>query len=94
MAAFAAVLEFTDDHELRVATRPVHREYLRSLLDGGKLRMSGPVADESGALIIYEAGSLDEAQSLLEADPYRAVGVIADARIREWTVVLKAENEA
>ena len=91
MAAFAAVLEYTGDNELRLATRPSHREYLRSLLEVGKLRMSGPFADETGALIIYEADSLEEAQGLLEADPYRMAGVLADTRVREWNIVLKAE---
>jgi len=91
MPAFAAVLEFADDHERRLATRPTHRAYLRSLLDAGKLRISGPFADETGALIVYEAESLDEAQALLDADPYRQEGVIADARIRESSIVLKAD---
>ena len=40
MALFAALIEFTEDEELRLQTRPVHREYLRSLLDAGKLAIS------------------------------------------------------
>ena len=35
MALFAVVLEFGEDNELRLATRPSHREYLRTLLDEG-----------------------------------------------------------
>jgi uncharacterized protein YciI len=53
MALFAALIAFTENEELRLQTRPVHREYLRSLLDAGKLSMSGPWADDTGALIIY-----------------------------------------
>ena len=53
MALFAALIEFTEDEELRLQTRPVHREYLRSLLDAGKLAISGPWADDTGALIIW-----------------------------------------
>jgi uncharacterized protein YciI len=91
MGTFVALLEYTDDKDLRLRTRPAHREYLRSLLDQGKLRMSGPWVDESGACIVYNAEDIAEAQSLLEADPFRTAGVLADARIREWHVVLQAK---
>lgn len=90
MAKFVALLEFTDNEPLRLETRPRHREYLQSLLDEGKLAMSGPWADDTGAMLIYETESLEAAQSLLEADPYRAAGVLADARIKEWRVVFDA----
>ncbi len=90
MARFVALLDFTDDNELRLQTRPRHREYLQSLLSDGKLAMSGPWADDTGALLIYEAETLEAAQALLDADPYRAAGVLADARIKEWQVVLEA----
>ena len=92
MGAFVALLDFTDDADLRQQTRPAHREYLRSLFETGKLRLSGPWADDTGACIVYEADSLDEAQALLNADPYRAAGVLADARIREWKIVLDADK--
>jgi hypothetical protein len=36
MALFAALIEFTGDEELRLQTRPVHREYLRTLLEVGR----------------------------------------------------------
>jgi uncharacterized protein YciI len=71
MALFAALIAFTENEELRLQTRPVHREYLRSLLDAGKLSMSGPWADDTGALIIYEAEDMAEAERILDGDPYR-----------------------
>lgn len=91
MGTFVALLDFTDDAELRLQTRPAHREYLRSLLDQGKLRMSGPWADDTGACLVYNAESGAEAQALLDADPYRAAGVLTDARIREWKIVLQSD---
>ena len=90
MALFAALIEFTGDEELRLQTRPVHREYLRSLLDAGKLAMSGPWADDTGALIIYDAQDMAEVQRILDGDPYRSAGVIANVNVKEWRVVLRA----
>jgi uncharacterized protein len=88
VAKYVAVLEFTDQEDLRLQTRPTHREYLRSLFDAKKLVMSGPWTDDTGAMLIYEADDIAEAEQLLNADPYRTAGVIADARIKEWRVVM------
>jgi uncharacterized protein len=90
MALFAVLIEFTEDEDLRLRTRPVHREYLRSLFDAGKLAMSGPWADDTGALIIYDAEDMAEAQRILDNDPYRSAGVIANTTVKEWRVVLRA----
>jgi uncharacterized protein YciI len=87
---FVAQLEYTEDEELRLQTRPAHREYLRSLLDAGKLVMSGPWVDGTGAMLIYDVEDQAEAERLLTDDPFRQAGVLADARIKEWNVVLRA----
>jgi uncharacterized protein YciI len=92
MALFVTVVEFGEDNELRLETRPRHREYLRSLLDAGKLALSGPWVDETGAMFIYIAENMAEAERMLDADPYRSAGVIANARIKEWHVVLQAPS--
>jgi uncharacterized protein len=89
MARFAAILTFGEE-AARLAVRPRHREYLQSLLDAGKLHLSGPWADDSGALIVYEAPDLAAAQALLAADPYIAAGVLADVQLREWKVIFSA----
>ena len=90
MALFAALIEFTQNEELRLQTRPVHREYLRELLESGKLAISGPWTDDTGALIIYDAEDMAEAERILDGDPYRSAGVIANATLKEWRVVLRA----
>lgn len=88
MAKFVALVTFVEDQQRRLAIRPQHREYLRSLLDQGKLHESGPFADDKGALIIYEAVNEAEARALVEADPYTVAGVIAEVDLREWNRVL------
>lgn len=90
MALFAMIGEYAEDQDLRLRTRPVHREYLRSLFDAGKIVMSGPWEDETGLLIVYEVGDMAEAERLLADDPYRSAGVLANATIKEWRVVLRA----
>ncbi len=90
MAKFAAIVTF-GDAEKRLEVRPRHRAYLQQLLAEGKLHESGPWADDSGALIIYEAADQTEAQALFDAAPYNAVaGIITDVRLLEWNRLFSA----
>jgi hypothetical protein len=89
MMKFAASIEYSQDTALVEAHRPAHRAYLQSLLDEGKLFASGPFADGSGALIIYEAETLDGAEALLKADPFHAAGVFLRWTLRPWKVVFQ-----
>jgi uncharacterized protein YciI len=84
---FAATIEYLTDREKVEAIRPAHRQYLNSLLAKGQLAASGPFLDGYGALIIYEAGSAEEAQALLEGDPFHANGVFVRWTIRPWNPV-------
>jgi uncharacterized protein YciI len=88
MALFAVTLKFTDDEERRQRIRPMHREYLKKLLDDGKLHESGPFVDDSGALLIYDAADLAEVQELLANDPYAPNGIVESVSINEWNRVI------
>lgn len=84
---FAAVIEYITDKEKIDAIRPTHRQYLTQLTQQGKLAASGPFLDGYGALIVYEADSLEAALALLQADPFHAGGVFVRWDIRPWNVV-------
>ena len=86
MAKFAAILTFGNT-EQRLAARPAHREYLKSLLDSGRLVASGPWIDESGALIIYEGGDEAEVRALIDADPYNSGEIVKSVELKEWNQV-------
>ena len=88
MAKFAAVLTYIPDAGRVGEIRPSHREYLSSLVEQGKLYRSGPFIDGSGALIIYEAEDLSEAQVLLANDPFSKSGIITEVTLKEWNIVM------
>ena len=92
MAKFTAILDYTSDVDRLQEVRPTHREYLGSLLESGKLYQSGPFPDGSGALIIYEAEDLAEAQVLLANDPFSKAGLITGATVKEWTIVMGKDS--
>jgi uncharacterized protein YciI len=56
--------------------------------------MSGPFADDSGALLIYDAPNLEEAQRLVAKDPYVVAGVVQEVALREWTIVVPSPATA
>lgn len=94
MAYFALEYRYADP-EKRAAVRPRHLDYLRGLHADGKLVMAGPLqdaGDTKGALVVYRAADAEEAQRLVAEDPYTREGVSADATLREWTVVIGADE--
>jgi len=86
---FAAIIEYSQDTTLVETHRPAHRAYLTSLLDQGKLFASGPYADGTGALIIYEADTPEAAEAMLKADPFHAAGVFLTWTLRPWKVIFQ-----
>lgn len=88
MARYAVELVYADNVEERLATRPRHREFLRGLVERGKLLVSGPFADEVSALLVFEAADEDEVRALLADDPYGPVNAVKEIRIREWNAIL------
>lgn len=82
---YAAIIQhYVATPEKVDAIRPAHRAYLAELKASGKLFASGPFTDGTGALIIYKAESAEEAQALLENDPFYKEGVFGPWQIRPW----------
>ena len=91
---YATSIQYLQDAAIVDAHRPAHRAYLTSLLEKGQLFASGPYADGSGALIVYEADTPDAAEALLKADPFHAAGVFLTWTMRPWKVVFQANPAA
>lgn len=89
---FAAIIEYIQDKAKVSEIRPVHRQYLTSLIEKGQLAIAGPLTDDSGALIVYEASSRDEAETLLKADPFHKNGIFVSWVIRPWNPVMAKKD--
>jgi uncharacterized protein YciI len=85
---FAAIIEYSQDKAKIAQVRPGHRQYLAGLRERGQLAASGPFTDDSGALIIYEAGARDEAEALLKGDPFFQNGIFVSYQLRPWNAVI------
>lgn len=76
--------------QTRLDTRPVHLEHLKSL--GKKLVFAGALlnAEEQpeGSIVIFEAETLAEAESMAAADPFVPAGVFASYEVKRWRIAI------
>jgi len=87
------VLEYRyADPEARARARPEHLAYMTRLHDAGKVLLAGPFEDGSGAMVIFHVSDEAEARRLVEEDPYTKAGVSTDVRLRQWNVVIPAQQ--
>ena len=84
---FAAICKYTPDTSIIAKTRPSHRQYLTKLQENGKLVISGPFADDKGGLLVYEAETAGEVETMVREDPFAVHGVFQSWEIRPWNVV-------
>ncbi len=85
---FAAIIEYIPDKTKIAEIRPAHRQYLTGLKARGKLAVCGPFTDDSGGLIVYEADTRDEAEKLIQADPFDQNGIFVRYELRPWNPVM------
>ena len=89
---FAAVIEYIQDKAKVEAARPAHRAYLTGLVEKNQLVAAGPFEDGYGALIVYEADSVEAVEALMKADPFHAAGVFVRWTVRPWNMVFANPN--
>jgi len=91
MAFFLVEVKYTDDRDKLMEFRPKHREFLKGLLEQGKLLHAGPLGDDSGGLSLYDVADQAEAEAIFATDPYSVNNVAVESSIREWKIVLTRE---
>jgi uncharacterized protein len=84
---FAVLYEYTPDLTKIAANRPAHRQYLQALLAQGQLLAAGPITDDSGALIVYQALHHNELDQIIRNDPFHQAGVFQTWTVKPWKVV-------
>jgi uncharacterized protein YciI len=80
-------VSYVSDAQKVASVRPAHRAFMSKLGAQGRLVAAGPLCDGSGALFIYEADNLDEAETFFAEDPYTLAGVVANHNMQAWEIV-------
>ena len=61
---------------------PQHAAYWNDLRLPGY--QGGPFADRSGGLITFEAGSIEQAERIVAADPFMRKALIETSVVKQW----------
>ena len=73
------------------AARAEHQVYADALREHDRLVIGGPLLDDNGrsrgVLLVYEVASKQQAETLVQSDPFVLHGAFADYRLSEWTVL-------
>ncbi|WP_006245658.1 YciI family protein [Mycolicibacterium tusciae] len=62
-------------------TRPAHLEWLKGEVAAGRIVLAGRLEDESGAILLTGDISAEEAQAIVERDPYTVAEVATYERL-------------
>jgi uncharacterized protein len=81
-------LTFTSEPE-RLTARAAHRNRLAALHTQGTVRMAGPFADDSGAMIILDVPDRQAVDGLITADSYFTTPGVTVNQIRNWQPFLQ-----
>ncbi len=87
MGVFVVTYGYAASPEQLNEIRPIHREWLATLLEQGTLLASGPMIDNPEALLIFSAESAESLAALLDNDPFDVAGFIGTRSIQQWNPV-------
>ena len=62
-------------------TRPAHLEWLKNEVAAGRIVLAGRVESQTGAVLITGDISAEEAQAIIDGDPYRLAGLVRYERL-------------
>ena len=68
--------------------REAHLANIRAQQDAGRVVMAGAYGDPIvGGALAWKGATREEIEAFVQADPYKAAGLIASYRIEPWTLV-------
>lgn len=94
MTYFAAIYSYHPTHPELEEVRPLHRQWVASLKEEGKIIGSGPFVNANGGALIVvslpEGTTMAEAVALFDLDPFWERRIVHERVIREWNPVINS----
>jgi len=72
----------------------LHLDYLKPLMEAGRVVLEGVFSEENGSLTIIEADSVDQVLQILEHDPYIAHNGCTEVQIKHFVQMYPRANGA
>jgi uncharacterized protein len=65
-----------------------HAKFIDRLVDDGFILMGGPLVDEGGALLIFNAKNENEVRETLKNDPWAKHGILKLESVKRWAIFI------
>jgi len=90
---FAAISSAGPNRDLSKDTReqPLwdeHAAFIDKLVDDGFILMGGPLIDEGGSLLIFNAEDETEVREKLKNDPWSEHGILRVESVKRWQIFI------
>ena len=65
-----------------------HAEFIDRLAAEGSILMGGPLVDEGGSLLIFNAEDENEVREKMKSDPWLDQGILKQESIKRWQIFI------
>ena len=65
-----------------------HAEFIDRLVADGLILMGGPLVDEGGSLLIFNAENENEVKEKMKNDPWLVRGILKQESIKRWQIFI------
>jgi uncharacterized protein YciI len=65
-----------------------HAAFIDKLVDDGFILMGGPLVDEGGSLLIFNAEDENEVREKLKNDPWSEHGILKLESVKRWQIFI------
>jgi uncharacterized protein len=65
-----------------------HAAFIDKLVDDGFILMGGPLVDEGGSLLIFNAEDESEVREKLKSDPWSEHGILKLESVKRWQIFI------
>ena len=69
-----------------------HAKFIDQLVDDGFILMGGPLVDEGGSLLVFNAGDENEVREKLKSDPWFEKGILKLDAAKRWQIFIDARK--
>ena len=69
-----------------------HAKFIDQLVDDGFILMGGPLVDEAGSLLIFNAENENEVREKLKNDPWAQNGILKLESVKRWEIFIDRQK--
>lgn len=69
-----------------------HAAFIDKIVEDGFIFMGGPLVDDGGSLLIFNAEDENEVRAKLKEDPWQTHGILKLESVKRWEIFIKGNE--